>query len=356
MRLYEENKASGQGRRDLTLSEKERLRRRFPEFIGNTETLFFLLQDLERISSSEAPVLIQGESGTGKELVARAIHRISPRRSGPFVGENCAAMAPHLLEDELFGHEKGAFTGARGERAGLVESSHGGILFLDEITETRSDFQSKLLRVIQEKEIRRLGSNRPRSVDFRLITATHRDPEQEVESGTFREDLRYRIDVLRLHLPPLRQRRQDIPLLCQFFLGIYCRRLKKPTPRISTDAMTVLIGARWRGNIRELQNEMERIANQSHVIIHADHLSPSLQQQGIPHPIALKLRAEVGTDLRKLEKIVLGGIVRDVLRETDGNKAQAARILGIPKTTLYRRLDRYGVLRSFGSQSNDETI
>ncbi|NCG12950.1 MAG: sigma-54-dependent Fis family transcriptional regulator, partial [Planctomycetia bacterium] len=138
MRLYEENKASGQGRRDLTLSEKERLRRRFPEFIGNTETLFFLLQDLERISSSEAPVLIQGESGTGKELVARAIHRISPRRSGPFVGENCAAMAPPLLEDDLSGHKKGASQGYRGERSGPVESYHGGILFLHEITQNRS--------------------------------------------------------------------------------------------------------------------------------------------------------------------------------------------------------------------------
>ncbi len=332
----------------LRPSEVERLKHRFPELIGHCEPFLRMLQQIERVASAEAPVLIQGESGTGKELVARAIHRLGPRRHGPFIGENCAAISPPILESELFGHDRGAFTGAHVERSGLIESAHGGILFLDEITETSVDLQSKLLRVLQEKEIRRVGSNQSRKVDFRLITASHRDISQEVEEKRFRDDLRYRIDVLRIQLPPLRQRRQDIPILCRALLNRYCRRLGKKMPTISADAMTVLISARWLGNIRELQNEMERLANQPHQRIQAEHLSDTLQQQGIPHPMALRIRAEVGTDLLKLEKVVLGGIVRDVLRETSGNKAQAARMLGIPKTTLYRRLDRYGVQRQHG--------
>lgn len=331
-------------------SEVERLKKRFPEFIGQSDPLLRVLQQIEQYAGSDAPVLIQGESGTGKELVARALHRIGPRRQGPFVGENCAALAPAMLEGELFGHNRGAFTGAHAERAGLIESAHGGVLFLDEITETGMDLQSKLLRVLQEKEIRRVGSNQPRKVNFRLISASHRNLEGAVEARQFREDLKYRIDVLRIRLPSLRQRRQDIPLLCRTFLGRYCQRIGRRVPTISADAMTVLISSRWQGNIRELQNEMERIANQMGPRVRADQLSESLQQEGIPHPMALKLRAEVGTDLQKLEKIVLGGVVKDVLRETSGNKAQAARLLGIPKTTLYRRLDRYGVQRQHGQQ------
>ena len=334
----------------LLPSEVERLKQRFPEFIGHSEPFYRMLQQIERVASAEAPLLILGESGTGKELVARAIHRLGPRRHGPFVGENCAAISPPILESELFGHDRGAFTGAHSERAGLIESAHGGILFLDEITETSGDLQSKLLRVLQEKEIRRVGGNRSRKIDFRLVTASHRNLAEEVEEKRFRDDLRYRIDVLRVQLPPLRQRRQDIPVLCRALLNRYCRRLGKKMPIISADAMTVLISAKWQGNIRELQNEMERLANQPYQKIQAEHLSNTLQEEGIPHPMALRLRAEVGTDLVKLEKIVLGGVVRDVLRETSGNKAQAARILGIPKTTLYRRLDRYGVQRQHGSK------
>ena len=332
-------------------TEVKRLKKRFPEFIGQSESLLRVLQQIEQYAASDAPVLIQGESGTGKELVARALHRLGPRRHGPIVAENCAALAPAMLEGELFGHNRGAFTGAHSERAGLIESAHGGVLFLDEITETSLELQSKLLRVLQEKEIRRLGSNQSRKVDFRLICASHRNVESTVEAGLFREDLRYRIDVLRIQLPSLRHRRQDIPQLCRTFLGRYCQKIGRRIPTISADAMTVLISSRWQGNIRELQNEMERLANQMGPRIHADQLSESLQQEGIPHPMALKLRAEVGTDLQKLEKIVLGGVVKDVLRETSGNKAQAARLLGIPKTTLYRRLDRYGVRRQHGQQT-----
>ncbi len=325
--------------------EVQRLTTRMPEFIGNSPALIQLLQEVERIASSDGTVLILGESGTGKELVGRALHRLGSRRSGPFVRESCAAISPQLLDGELFGHSKGAFTGAAGERAGLIESAEGGVLFLDEIGEMESALQSKMLRVLQEREIRRVGSNRTRHVNFRLIAATHRDLEKEAEQGNFREDLRYRIDVLRIVVPALRQRRQDIPLLAQHFLRQHCRRLRRPSPSFSADALAVLMSAPWRGNIRELHNEMERIATSGKNKILAEDLSETLNKNRLSHPIARRLRAELGTNLRKVEEVVLGGIVRDVLTETEGNKAQAARILGIPKTTLYRRLERWRLLR-----------
>ena len=327
----------------LPPSEIERLHRRFPEFLGRSFPLMQMLQELERAASSEASLLIQGESGTGKELVGRAIHRIGPRRSGPFVSENCAAISPSLLDGELFGHIRGAFTGATSERAGLIESAHGGILFLDEIGEMGKDLQSKLLRVLQEREIRRIGSNRQRKVDFRLVAATHKNLEREAEERRFRDDLRFRIDVLHIEVPPLRKRREDIPLLCQYFLHRFCRRAGRKTPSFSPDALTILISSQWKGNIRELRNEMERLATSGKERILGEDLSTSLTRNGLPHPIARRLRAELGTDLRKLEEVVLGGIVREVLTETEGNKARAARILGIPKTTLYRRMARWGV-------------
>ncbi|MBT5738196.1 MAG: sigma-54-dependent Fis family transcriptional regulator [Planctomycetes bacterium] len=328
----------------LNPAEIHRLQSRFPEFLGSSRPLIRLLQQIEKVISSDSTVLIHGESGTGKELVGRAIHRLSPRNSGPFICENCAAISPNLLDGELFGHDRGAFTGATSERAGLIESAEGGTLLLDEIGEMEAALQSKLLRVLQEREIRRVGSTRTRKVDFRLLAATHRDLEQEIQAGRFREDLRYRIDVLRVEIPPLRQRRQDIPLLCQNFLRSFCKKNSCPVPSFSADALTVLIGAPWKGNIRELRNEMERVSAAGKPRILVEDLSPSLHRASIPHPIARRLRAELGTDLRKLEEVVLGGIVRDVLTETDGNKAQAARILGIPKTTLYRRLERWHLL------------
>ncbi len=327
----------------LLPSEIQRLQARFPEFLGQSVTLMRMLQQLEKLAASEAPLLIQGESGTGKELVARAIHRTGPRRAGPFVSENCAAISPSLLDGELFGHIRGAFTGAICERSGLIESSHGGILFLDEIGEMGLDLQSKLLRVLEEREIRRIGCNRQRKVDFRLVAATNKDLEQETRERRFRDDLRYRIEVLRIEVPPLRKRREDIPLLSQRFLRSFCRPTGRKTPSFSPDALTILITSQWKGNVRELRNEMERLAASGKERILGEDLSPSLTKNGLPHPIARRLRAELGTDLKKLEEVVLGGIVREVLSETEGNKARAARILGIPKTTLYRRMARWGV-------------
>ncbi len=325
-------------------SEVQRLHNRFPEFIGNSPPLIRMLQQLEKIASSDSTVLILGESGTGKELVGRAIHRLSPRRNGPFICENCAAISPALLDGELFGHTRGAFTGAISERAGLIESAEGGILLLDEIGEMEGPLQTKLLRVLQEREIRRVGSSQTKKVNFRLLAATHRDLEEEVENGRFRDDLRYRVDVLRVEVPTLRQRRQDIPTLSQYYLRGFCRKANRRSPTFSPDALSVLISSPWKGNVRELRNEMERLSAQGKERILADDLSESIRRNGLPHPIARRLRAELGTDLRRLEEIVLGGIVRDVLTETEGNKARAARILGIPKTTLYRRLARWRLL------------
>ncbi|MGE4619861.1 MAG: sigma-54 dependent transcriptional regulator [Planctomycetota bacterium] len=326
-------------------SEIQRLRRRFPEFLGQSAPMLAMLQQLEKVAASDAPLLIQGESGTGKELIAKAIHRIGLRRSGPFISENCAAISPSLLDGELFGHARGAFTGATNERAGLIESSHGGILFLDEVGEMPPDLQSKLLRVLQEREIRRIGSTQTKKVDFRLVAATHKDLEKETEEGRFRADLRYRIHVLHIEVPPLRHRREDIPFLCQYFLRSFCRRSGTKIPTFSPDALTILIGSQWKGNIRELRNEMERLSASGKERINGEDLSVALKRNGLPHPIAKRLRAELGTDLRKLEEVILGGIVRQVLNETEGNKARAARILGIPKTTLYRRMERWGVAR-----------
>jgi len=325
-------------------SEVQRLHNRFPEFVGNSPPLIRMLQQLEKIASSDSTVLILGESGTGKELVGRAIHRLSPRRNGPFISENCAAISPTLLDGELFGHARGAFTGATSERAGLIESAEGGILLLDEIGEMEGLLQTKLLRVLQEREIRRVGSSQTKKVDFRLLAATHRDLEEEVQNGRFRDDLRYRVDVLRIEVPTLRQRRQDIPTLSQYYLRGFCRKTNRRIPTFSPDALSVLISSPWKGNVRELRNEMERLSANGKERILAEDLSESLRRNGLPHPIARRLRAELGTDLRRLEEIILGGIVRDVLTETEGNKARAARILGIPKTTLYRRLARWRLL------------
>jgi len=325
-------------------SEVQRLHNRFPEFVGNSPPLIRMLQQLEKIASSDSTVLILGESGTGKELVGRAIHRLSPRRNGPFISENCAAISPTLLDGELFGHARGAFTGATSERAGLIESAEGGILLLDEIGEMEGLLQTKLLRVLQEREIRRVGSSQTKKVDFRLLAATHRDLEEEVQQGRFRDDLRYRVDVLRIEVPTLRQRRQDIPTLSQYYLRGFCRKTNRRIPTFSPDALSVLISSPWKGNVRELRNEMERLSANGKERILAEDLSESLRRNGLPHPIARRLRAELGTDLRRLEEIILGGIVRDVLTETEGNKARAARILGIPKTTLYRRLARWRLL------------
>ena len=315
---------------------------RFPELLGQSPTLAHELQLVEKVAPTQVSVLILGESGTGKELIGKAIHRLSGRK-GRFISENCAAISDTLLEGELFGAERGSYTGAHTSRKGLIEEASGGTLFLDEIGEMGPALQSKLLRVLQEREVRRIGSTVVRPVDFRLVTATHRDLDQQVDAGAFRPDLLFRIDVVRIALPPLREREGDVTLLARHFLQEVANSHHRSAPEISDRALQYLEGFPWPGNVRELRNEIERAFALEPDRIDAADLSPRLRQITVPHPLTRQIRDQIGCALEHLERIICGGVVREVLRETGGNKAEAARRLGIPKTNLYRRLERYGI-------------
>lgn len=319
------------------------VRERFPEFVGRSRSLYDCLDLIARAAPKDVSILIHGESGTGKELVGRAIHRLSARANGPFIHESCAAFSETLLESELFGHEKGAFTGAAQRREGLIERAEGGTLFLDEVGEMSPALQSKLLRVLQEREVRRVGGGDPCRVDFRLITATHRDLEAEVEAGRFRSDLLYRICVITIRLPPLRDRVEDIPILVDRFLTEVSERHGTAKPRVHRDAMRLLCRHPWPGNIRELRNEIERVVTLTDGEIRACDLSRRLDGNPVRTALAGRVRARYGSNLDGLERLVLGGVIRDVLDETRGNKSEAARILGIPKSNLYRRLRKYAL-------------
>lgn len=318
----------------------------FPEFIGESPALLEMLTVIEKVALSDAPVLVVGESGSGKELVGRALHRLSRRSSGPIICESCSAFSDSLLEAELFGHARGAFTGADIERPGLIESADGGTLFLDEVGEMGASLQSKLLRVLQERVVRRIGERESRKVDFRLVAATHRDLEEMVLKGQFRADLRFRLDVVRIEVPPLRARIDDIPMLVDRFLDALMLRDSVARPLLTEDAWRALEGWPWPGNVRELKNEVERWAALGLLEIDAGVLSQKMREHSLPHPITRRVRDEVGSNLRYLERVILGGIVQEVLRENNGNKARTARVLGIPKTTLYRRLDRWNLARN----------
>lgn len=315
----------------------------FPGIIGQSAALRDALSLVKQVAGTDVSVLVHGESGTGKELFARLIHDLSERRRGPFVSENCAAFSATLLEGEIFGSEKGSFTGADATRLGLLERAHGGTLFLDEVAEMDLALQRKLLRVLQERRVRRVGGAEALPVDFRLITATHRDLKQEVAAGRFREDLLYRILVIQVPVPPLRERRDDIALLTRHFLREFARQRRVPAPLVDARAMEVLRNYRWPGNVRELRNEIERAFTLSPAGIRVESLSDRFAEPFLNGYVARQVRREVGADIRDLERVVIGGIIREVLEETNGNKTQAAAILGLPKTTFYRRLVHYGI-------------
>ncbi len=318
-------------------------RQEFPEIIGRSRKMAEVLDVVRRAAKQDVTVLIHGESGSGKELIAKAIHRLSARRDGPFVSENCAAFPESLLEAEVFGSERGAFTGADRMRPGLLERANHGTLLLDEIGEMGSGMQSKLLRALQEREVRRVGGNETIPVNFRLITATHKILEEEVIKGRFRQDLFFRVQVISIRVPSLRERREDIALLLQFFLRQLAEKHKVATPSIDSTAFAALQNYDWPGNIRELRNEIERALTLSPELITVESLSPRFRPAVLPLSVAKRVREELGADLYGLEKLVLGGVIQEVLTEVGGNKTAAARILGIPKTNLYRRLDRYGI-------------
>jgi two-component system, NtrC family, response regulator HydG len=286
---------------------------------------------IDMVAPSDATVLITGESGTGKEVVARAIHAASPRRLMPMVTIHCGALTETLLESELFGHERGAFTGAQFRKKGKFEVADGGTVFLDEIGDISLKTQSDLMRVLQEKEIVRVGSTQPVHVDFRCIAATNKDLEALIEAHTFRQDLYYRLKVVSLHLPPLRDRREDILPLVDHFLHKFCIAMNRPgTPRVAPEAMDLLMRHHWPGNVRELENAVERAL----VVGRGPELSPadfSFQLQTIAAPN--------GRTLDDVER----AHIEHVWSESAGNHSLAARVLGIDRTTLYKKLKRYGL-------------
>jgi len=288
-------------------------------------------------AASEATVLLLGESGTGKELLARAIHENSPRAARPFIAINCAAIPESILEAELFGYEKGAFTGATSSREGRFEAAHGGTLLLDEIGELSRHVQVKLLRVLQEQEIERLGgSGRTRPVDIRLIAATNADLSRAVQEGRFREDLYYRLNVIPISIPPLRDRRDDIPLLVQHFLHIYAEKNGKRITGCTKAALDHLASYPWPGNVRELENAIERaVVLSREAVLGEDALPAEIRERGVPGAGAPALSFAVGTPLADIEMRV----IQETLRHTGGDKRLAAKLLGIATRTIYRRLE-----------------
>jgi two-component system response regulator AtoC len=309
------------------------------EIIGATPKMVDIYKKVAKIARIEAPVLVVGESGSGKELVARALHVNSPRAAAPFVVINCGALTETLLESELYGHERGSFTGAAGSRKGLLESAAGGTVFLDEISETSLAFQVKLLRVIQEREIRRVGSNETVHVDIRLIAATNRDLRDMVRTNRFREDLFHRLNVFTIALPALRERTPDIPLLASYFLKMFSEKHGKAV-RLAADAVEAMKRYSWPGNVRELKNTLERAMTFNDTgVIQADELEFGEEDASTA---AVTAPPEGNLPTGSLDQMEKDHIIK-VLRDTGGNKKKAAEILGIERRTLYNKAKRLGI-------------
>ncbi len=312
--------------------------------VGETPIMRGIYQLVEKVAPSPTTVLITGESGTGKELIARAIHEGSPRANAPFIQINCGAIPENLFEAELFGFERGAFTGAVHDKPGRFELAHGGTLFLDEVGELPREMQVKILRALQERCIDRVGGLRPIDVDVRVVAATNADLQAEVKAGTFREDLYYRLNVVPIHLPPLRERSADIPLLAQHFIGRFNQRLDKQVKQIAPDAMATMLAHGWPGNIRELENLMERsvlLSDDDTLRIHdLIGLTRAAEMvEGVEEHEELGLKEYVRVHTVKLERARIGR----VLEATDGNVTRAARRLGISRKSLQTKMKDYGL-------------
>lgn len=312
------------------------------EITGRSPAMIRLYLEIARVAPSRATALITGESGTGKELVARSIHKHSPRAARGFVAVNCGALTETLLEAELFGAMKGSYTGANADRKGLWEEADGGTLFLDEIGETSQAMQVKLLRALQEGEIRPVGATRGRKVDARIIAATNKDLEAEVKAGRFREDLFYRLSVITLHLPALRERRTDIPLLAENFLRRAAPEGQRPL-KLSEEALACLVAYDWAGNVRELQSAIE------HAALHArdgevapDDLPPKLQSEEVRRAARHSPLSALYEDLPALDEMERRYLLH-VMDATGGNRSRAAEVLGIDRRTLYRMAERFGI-------------
>ncbi len=314
--------------------------------VGESPRMKEVYQLLSRVAPTDATVLIEGESGTGKELAARAIHRNSPRSNKPFVAINCAAIPEGLLETELFGHERGAFTGAVAQKKGRLEIANGGVVFLDEIGELAPSLQVKLLRVLQEREFERVGGTRPIAVDIRLIAATNKDLDAEVNARVFRQDLYYRLKVVSVTIPPLRERCEDIPLLAEYFAAKHSLKCKVKPKKISPEAMACLVNFDWPGNVRELENAMERalVLSVSEVIRPEDLPESVLEKDPPPGTAVPKYHLSIKEFKKQL--------IRHALEKTKGNYTEAARVLGVHPNYLHRLIRNLGLKESLLSSSN----
>ncbi|MGI8786482.1 MAG: sigma-54-dependent transcriptional regulator [Pyrinomonadaceae bacterium] len=311
--------------------------------VGSSPKMIELYKEIARVAPTRSTVLITGESGTGKELVARAIHQNSPRKENTFVAVNCGALTETLLEAELFGHAKGSFTGANADRRGLWEEANGGTLFLDEIGEISLAMQVKLLRALQEGEIRRVGSNQNKSVDARIIAATNRDLEHEIKEGSFREDLFYRLSVVSLRVPPLRERPADIPLLVEKFLQTARRNTGKENLRFSENALKTLSVYEWKGNVRELEAAIEYTALRARGNeILTEDLPVKLLSEEFKQAAARFHLSELYADLPSLDELEKRYLLH-VLKRANGNRSKAAQILGVDRRTLYRMAERFEI-------------
>ena len=310
----------------------------FTGIIGNSEPMRRAIELSMQIAETDVAVLITGENGTGKELIARAIHENSLRKKRPLVPLNCAALSPQLVESELFGHEKGAFTGANFQKKGRFEFANHGTLFLDEVGDMPVETQVKLLRVLEDGEITRVGSNEPIHVDVRLISATNRDIDQLIAEGKFREDLYYRLKVVTIHLPPLRERRQDLPLIVNHFIEEFSRIYKKPITGIEREALAALSSYAWPGNVRELKHAIENM-----VVVSRE---PVLTLENLPESIhrserkaSTDVQSLVGMTMEEVEEL----LIRNTLDQVGGNRQEAAKTLGIGERTLYRKLKKFEI-------------
>ena len=323
---------------------QDRLGENPPAMLGDGPAIRMVFDRVRKVADSDVTVLITGESGTGKELAARAVHLQSPRRDRPFLTVNCASIPENLPEAELFGHEKGAFTGAHQQKLGKFELAHEGTLFLDEIGEMPMGMQAKILRVLQEREIERVGGIKPIAVDIRIIAATNKDLGEAVAAGKFREDLFYRLNVVNIHLPPLRERPEDIPALAHSFLKLYAERFNRKVRRLGDRALTWLVRQRWPGNVRELENIIQRAV----VLTDAEVLDLNDLQDAV-HPPGAAVSEPTGTGglrghLERVSSDIEKKLIEQALKDEQGGRGAAAKRLGISRKHLYNKMKKYGLV------------